>query len=305
VYGQGGELNGEYDSTGKAIREYVWLGSTPVAVFTPDPASATNPPLTYFIHADHIDTPRIIVDKSNNLRWRWLAEPFGTTAPENNPAGLGAFTFNLRFPGQYFDQATGLNQNWFRDYDAGIGRYAQSDPIGLNGGINTYAYAGGNPLSGMDPTGLFVTSADAACRRDPEFCAEIMGVAPKPPVVPPVVVPPIPAAPTPTLPAPSPAPTPQPIPPAVPQAVPLPPASAAGAPTGNNCPEQCDPPKGTVCYMIDLVPPSKPHFPIPGSHYHLWQMNQAPNGKCFWNKLDASRSAPPGAIPCPFSRPPR
>jgi RHS repeat-associated protein len=155
VYGQAGELLGEYDSAGKAVREYVWLGTTPIAVFTPDPASATNPPLTYFIHADHIDTPRIIVDKSNQLRWRWLAEPFGTTAPENNPAGLGVFTFNLRFPGQYFDQGTGLSQNWFRDYDAGLGRYTESDPLGLAGGsLSTFAYVGGNPVSYVDPTGL-------------------------------------------------------------------------------------------------------------------------------------------------------
>jgi hypothetical protein len=73
------------------------------------------------------------------------------------------------------------------------------------------------------------------------------------------------------------------------------------------CPEkkECDPPKGTVCYIIDRVPPSKPHYPIDGSHYHLWKMNQAPNGDCFWNKIGASRTAPPGAIPCSFSRPPR
>ena len=88
-------------STGKAIREYVWFGSTPIAVFTPDPANAANPPLIYFIHTDHIDTPRVIVDKNNAIRWRWMAEPFGVNAPETNPSNLGTFTFNLRFPGQY------------------------------------------------------------------------------------------------------------------------------------------------------------------------------------------------------------
>ena len=304
VYGLGGELLGEYDSTGKAIREYAWLGSTPIAVFTPDPASATNPPLVYFIHADHIDTPRLIVDKNNALRWRWLAEPFGTTAPENNPAGLGVFTFNLRFPGQYFDQGTGLNQNWFRDYDASLGRYAQSDPIGLNGGINTYAYVDGNPLSGIDPLGLFTTSADAACTRDPVFCAEIMGAAPKPMVVPPIVVPPIPAAPAPAVPAPSPAPTPQPVPPVVPQPVPLPPASPAGAPMGNNCPEQCDPPEGTIC--SDFHVNSTPHTTrdIDGNnigkqpnHVHIWRMNKSPKG-CIWNRATALNYTPTNARAC-------
>ena len=67
----------------------------------------------------------------------------------------------------------------------------------------------------------------------------------------------------------------------------------------------CDPPVGTVCFMIDIVPPSKPHYPIEGSHYHLFIMNQAPNGNCFWNKLGASSTAPPGAILYSFKRPRR
>jgi RHS repeat-associated protein len=154
VYDLGGQLLGEYDQAGVALKEYVWLGSTPIAVFTADPTNASNPPWVYFIHADHLDTPRLVMDQNGGRRWRWLAEPFGTTAPETNPDNIGAFTLNLRFPGQYADSETGLSYNYIRSYDASLGRYIQSDPIGLGGGMNTFVYVGGNPLGMVDPTGL-------------------------------------------------------------------------------------------------------------------------------------------------------
>ncbi|WP_073465792.1 RHS repeat domain-containing protein [Rhizobacter sp. OV335] len=162
VYDLEGQLLGEYDQTGKPLREYVWLDNIPVAMFMPDPANASNPnaaPLVFYIHADHLNAPRIVVDQNGAKRWRWLAEPFGTTAPETNPEGLGVFTQNLRFPGQYADAESGLWYNHFRYLDSSKGRYTQSDPAGLVGGINTFAYVDGNPLMLMDPNGLW-SSAD-------------------------------------------------------------------------------------------------------------------------------------------------
>ncbi len=82
------------------------------------------------------------------------SEPFGNSTPDSNPSGLGAFTYNLRFPGQYADAETGTSYNYFRDYDPTTGRYRQSDPIGLKGGLNTFAYSRASPLRYVDATGL-------------------------------------------------------------------------------------------------------------------------------------------------------
>jgi RHS repeat-associated protein len=155
AYDPSGQLLGEYDRNGAALREYVWLRDTPIAMFMPDPLDPRGEPLIFYIHTDHLDAPRIVLDRNNNQRWRWVAEPFGTTAPETNPQGLGDFTQNLRFPGQYADAESGLWYNHFRNYEKESGRYTQSDPIGLAGGsMSTYTYVAANPLHRIDPTGL-------------------------------------------------------------------------------------------------------------------------------------------------------
>jgi RHS repeat-associated protein len=109
----------------------------------------------HFIEVDHIDTPRLVSNAASMDVWRWdQQEPFGVNVPDENPAGSGAFDLPLRLPGQYFDKETNLHYNYFRDYEPAIGSYKQSDPIGLSGGINTYAYVSGYPLGRTDRLGL-------------------------------------------------------------------------------------------------------------------------------------------------------
>jgi RHS repeat-associated protein len=108
-----------------------------------------------YIQPDHLGSPRTVTDAQQRVIWRWdQQDPFGGNVPQQDPHGDGtSYTLNLRFPGQYFDVETGLSYNYFRDYDPAIGRYIQADPIGLEGGIDLYAYARNNPLTYIDPDG--------------------------------------------------------------------------------------------------------------------------------------------------------
>lgn len=153
AYDEAGHLVGEYDAaTGNAIQETVWMGDTPIAVVKGSD--------TYYVHADHLNTPRQINNQAGDPVWVWDTITFGSSSPDEDPLSTGTpFTYNLRHPGQVFDAESGLFQNWHRDYNPALGRYVQSDPIGLAGGINTYLYGEANPLSYIDPLGLETVAA--------------------------------------------------------------------------------------------------------------------------------------------------
>jgi len=102
-----------------------------------------------YVHADQLGTPRKLTDPTGAVVWDASLTPYGL---EDSIAGTE--TLDSRFPGQRADAESGLSYNYFRDYDPTLGRYIQSDPIGLRGGLNTYAYVGGNPVNAIDPRGL-------------------------------------------------------------------------------------------------------------------------------------------------------
>lgn len=145
VYGAGGLLYGEYDNSGDLIREYVYLNGQPLAQI-----NAGSPETLTYLHPDHLGTPKFGTNAGGTQVWAWTPDAFGNGAPS------GSVTVNLRMPGQYFDAESSLHYNWNRYYNPAIGRYISSDPIGLEGGINTFLYAVASPVMNIDPDGQLV-----------------------------------------------------------------------------------------------------------------------------------------------------
>jgi RHS repeat-associated protein len=149
AYDENNGLIGEYGTTN---RDYIWLGNVPVAVIDNTTNGSVTTSVVNYVHADGLNTPRAVTNSAGTVIWQWAYQgnPFG----EQQPTSTAGYVLNLRYPGQYFDAETGTDYNLFRTYEPATGRYLQSDPIGLSGGVSTFAYVGGDPLSYTDPLGL-------------------------------------------------------------------------------------------------------------------------------------------------------
>jgi RHS repeat-associated protein len=167
LYDDTGRWLGDYQSNGTPIQQAIWLDDLPVGLLV----GAGTQQTLYYIQADALGTPRVLIDPDRDVAvWTWplTNDAFGDSTPNQDPDNDGVqLVFDMRFPGQRYDKDTGLNDNYFRDYDTSIGRYAQSDPIGLEGGISTYAYVDENPLIGIDPEGLAGSAAVPVPRYTP------------------------------------------------------------------------------------------------------------------------------------------
>jgi RHS repeat-associated protein len=126
------------------------------------PVAIIKPSGVFYVHSDYRGTPRQIDDASGTAVWLWSPTSFGGDLPSENPLNkaAGNFVYNLRFPGQYYDSETGLHYNYLRDYNPRIGRYVESDPIGLRGGANLYVYVGNSPIDSIDLQGLVIYYAN-------------------------------------------------------------------------------------------------------------------------------------------------
>jgi RHS repeat-associated protein len=142
-YDSAGHLLEDNDGLGTSRVDYVYLDDRPVATIQPSVGQV------YFLHDDRLGTPQLATDANQTVQWTATYQPFGYTS-----TAVGLIVHDLRMPGQEFDLETGLYHNGFRDYVPALGRYVESDPIGLDGGTNAFVYVRSNPIKQTDRRGL-------------------------------------------------------------------------------------------------------------------------------------------------------
>jgi RHS repeat-associated protein len=272
VFDPAGHLLGDYNgNTGAVLKEYIWIDDLPIAVVDSTSGTAN----IDYIHTGQAGEPLELTNAAKALVWNAYVNPFGAAQTFSTAQAV----IDLRLPGQWSELETGgLSQNGMRDYDPSLGRYIEADPLGIGAGQNVYAYVDGDPLNDEDPMGL------AGAPAIPVPAGGLGGLGELGEFLGPLALPVAEGLAILSLSG------------DTPQSQVTPKSKAGNCPTGK-CPP-CKPPAGTVRYRFDQVPPSKPHFPFPGDHYHIYTMNQDPvSCRCSWSKVTTDKPPPPGAQP--------
>jgi RHS repeat-associated protein len=147
---QDGNRVAELDEKGNIAAQYLYLTEgqrvTPIAKLDSEHI--------HFIHTDHRGAPVAMSDEQQAIVWRANVSAWGSAQPVNAET-YGPASLNFRLPGQYYDEETGLHDNWHRTYDPDTGRYLQPDPLGYPDGPDAYLYASGDPINRIDANGLY------------------------------------------------------------------------------------------------------------------------------------------------------
>jgi RHS repeat-associated protein len=178
----------DLDARGRIVRQYVWLGDQPIAVIDLDePRVPYAPPRTLpervgraiaaawrliggrgervaYVHVNHLGAPVLMTDRDARPVWSADYAPFGRRLA--TASRLDRVKLQLRLPGQWEDEESGLHYNDQRYYDPDRGRYLTADPLGLRGGLDAHAYAGNNPVRYSDPLGLLLFAFDGTGNDD-------------------------------------------------------------------------------------------------------------------------------------------
>ena len=145
----GAKILAEFNNSGQLQRNY----NLPPGNF--DLLGITEANTSYTALTNHQQTPVYVSNNAQTPIWKANYQAFGKTIIDEDVDNNGiTFSLSHRFPGQYYDEETGLNYNWHRFYNTETGRYISPDPIGLNGGINLYGYSSEDPFNRIDPDGL-------------------------------------------------------------------------------------------------------------------------------------------------------
>ena len=212
LYNERRQRLAELDGQGRITRQYVWLDDRLLAVIDPEQPQALKPQaigiwqeanalidslwaavaggqakLSY-VHANHLGAPVAMTDDKARPIWSAEYAPFGkriatgepTLAQANAPGfvaqgGVEGIKLDLRLPGQWEDEESGLYYNDHRYYDPGQGRYLSADPLGLRGGLNAYTYVGNNPVGYSDPLGLVLFAFDGSNNSNDESWLQARG----------------------------------------------------------------------------------------------------------------------------------